>query len=395
MGTKKTVIVTASITLLFASLCFAFFNNFSIIKKDNFSGSDYNDLDTKNLETIAYRQQLLNQINQQRKNIITETVQMVSPAVVGINVTEVREYRPYANDPFYRLFFGDQTFKQEVKELGSGFIISPDGYIVTNDHVAGNGSKITVTMSNGKKFEADIIGTDKTTDICLLKIKADNLPYIKFAESDELLIGEWSIAIGNPFGLFEINDKPSVTVGVISSVGMNLGQNEDRYYLDMIQTDAAINRGNSGGPLVNAVGELIGMNTIIYSPNVGSGSVGVGFAIPASKIRRITSEIKSNGTIERDFNTGIYFQNIDDRIAKYYKLNNTIGVLITDIIKNSPADKAGLKSGDIIYKLGKYVINNIGILGGAINEYRPGDEIELQILRNSQYFTKKLKLEKK
>ncbi|RJP63788.1 MAG: 2-alkenal reductase, partial [Ignavibacteriales bacterium] len=209
-------------------------------------------------------------INASRNNLITETVKNVSPAVVGINVTEIRTYRdPYAsffgNDPFFRQFFGDRTYNQEVKSLGSGTIISKDGYILTNDHVAGNADKIVVTLTDGTHQNAKIIGSDPVSDICVLKIEGENLPYIPFGNSDDVMIGEWVIALGNPFGFFEINDQPTVTVGVISAKGMNVDPVNNRYYLGMLQTDASINSGNSGGPLVNSLGELIGMNTLIYT----------------------------------------------------------------------------------------------------------------------------------
>ena len=226
-----------------------------------------------------------------RKNIITETVKKVSPAVVGINVIEIQQYRDplgsFFDDPFFRQFFGDRRSRsREVKELGSGYIISPDGYIVTNDHVAGNASRITITLTDGISYDAKLIGSDPVSDIALLKIDGENFPYVEPGNSDEIIIGEWAIALGNPFGLFEVNDKPTVTVGVISATGMNLEPINDRYYLNMIQTDAAINGGNSGGPLVNSLGEVIGMNTLIFTAG-SQGSIGLGFAIPINKVKSI------------------------------------------------------------------------------------------------------------
>ena len=266
-----------------------------------------------------------NIISESRQTIITETVKKVSPAVVGINVTEIRQYRDpfgsFFDDPFFKQFFGNRgNYNQKIKGLGSGFIISPDGYIITNDHVAGNATEITVTMTNGKQYPAKVVGTDAASDICLLKVDADDLPYETLGNSDNILIGEWVIAFGNPFGLFEINDKPTVTVGVISSTGMNLEPLDNRYYLNMLQTDAAINGGNSGGPLVNSVGEVIGMNTLIYSPNGSGGNIGLSFAIPINKIKRIISELKQKGSIDRNFDVGFKIQSIDEGIADYYKL---------------------------------------------------------------------------
>ncbi len=335
-------------------------------------------------------------ITNARHNIITETVKDISPAVVGINVTEIRQYRdPFANDPMFRMFFGDRTYNRKVQGLGSGYIVSPDGYIVTNDHVAGNGSEIIVTMTNGKQYNAKIIGTDPGSDICLLKIDETNLPYIKFGNSDEIMIGEWVIALGNPFGLFDINDKPTVTVGVISATGMNLSSVDNRYYINMIQTDAAINGGNSGGPLVNSIGELIGMNTLIYTPGGTGGSVGVGFAIPVNKIKRITDILKSNGVVDRDFWTGLKIQTIDNDIAKYFNLTSTKGVIITYVAKNSPAAKAGLVVGDILITIDRFRINDDNSLISILHEYQTNDSVTLKILRNNEEILKTMKLERK
>ena len=242
------------------------------------------------------------EISDGRHNVITKTVAEVSPAVVGINVTQIQQYRDiFSMDPFYRYWFGDRVYNQQIKSLGSGAIISPDGYIITNDHVAGNAVEVNVTLTDGREVSAKIIGTDPVSDICLLKIDGKDLPYIKLGSSDDLMPGEWVIALGNPFGLFNVNDKPTVTVGVISATGMNLGMANDRYYVNMIQTDAAINSGNSGGPLVNAIGELIGMNTLIYTAQGSSGNVGVGFAIPVNKIKKVVDELKKKGKVDRDF----------------------------------------------------------------------------------------------
>ncbi len=339
-------------------------------------------------------------ITNSRNNIITETVQKVSPAVVGINVTEIRQYRDpfdtFFDDPFFRQFFNNRSYSEKVKGLGSGFIISPDGYIVTNDHVAGNATEITVTMTNGKHYKAKVVGSDPITDICLLKVDASDLPYEILGNSGDVMIGEWVIALGNPFGLFEINDKPTVTVGVISSTGMNLEPINNRYYINMLQTDAAINGGNSGGPLVNSQGEVIGMNTLIFTGGNGSqGSIGLGFAIPIDKIKRIISELKENGKIDRDFDPGMRIQTIDEQIADYYHLDETRGVIVTQILPGSPAQHAGLKVGDIIEQVENYRINDDQTIIGVFQEFRKGQTITLQIIRDSNPMTVKMKLENK
>jgi len=349
---------------------------------------------------VQAKNQLNDEISNSRKNIITNTVEKVSPSIVGISVIEIRQYRdPFSsffNDPFFRQFFGDRgTHSQEVKGLGSGYIISPDGYIVTNDHVAGNAAEIKVTLTDTRIFEAKIIGTDAASDICLLKIEGENLPYVDLGNSDDVIIGEWVIALGNPFGLFELNDKPTVTVGVVSATGMNLEQINERYYLNMIQTDAAINGGNSGGPLVNSLGEVIGMNTIIFTSGNNSGNIGLGFAIPINKVKRIVDELREYGRIERDFEIGLRIQSIDEGIAKYYNLKTTKGVIVTSIYPGTPAEKAGIEVGDIILEVEGFKINSESSIFGVFHEFRTGQEVTLKIVRDNKELIKKMLLERK
>ncbi len=338
-------------------------------------------------------------INTSRENAITRAVAKVSPAVVGINVIEVRQFRdPFFdmfNDPFFRRFFGDRTYQQQVRGLGSGFIISPDGYIVTNDHVAGNAKEITVTLTTGEKLKAEIVGTDQLTDICLLKVDAKNLPSVTLGNSDDIIIGEWAIALGNPFGLFDINDKPTVTVGVISSVGMNLGRNENRIYKDMIETDAAINSGNSGGPLVNSLGEVIGMNTLIYTGGRSETFVGYGFAIPINKVKKVVAELRSKGKVTRDFWTGFESQPVDARVARYFGLSRVEGIIVSDIAAGSPAEKAGLKVGDIILEANGMKINSDQDFLALLVDARAGDTIRMKVYREKKIIEVTLKLERR
>ncbi len=279
----KIIFISSLTTILILSVVFAFFyySSDTIFRKGNDKEFYSNDNYTTDIIPAMNRGDINDSISSRRQTVLTNTVSKVHQAVVGINVTEVRQVRdPRSYDPWFRYFFGDRVYNREIKSLGSGVIISPDGYIVTNDHVAGNAIKVIITMTDGTPYEGKIIGTDQSTDLTLLKIEAEDLPYIRFGNSDDIIIGEWVIALGNPFGLFELNDKPTVTVGVVSATGMNLGASQDRYYVNMIQTDAAINSGNSGGPLVNSLGELIGINTLIYTAGTSAGNVGVGFAIP-------------------------------------------------------------------------------------------------------------------
>ena len=338
-------------------------------------------------------------ITKSRNNIITETVKKVSPAIVGINVIEIREYRdPFSSffdDPFFQRFFGNRgTYNQEIKGLGSGYLISSDGYIITNDHVAGNATKITVTLTDGRSFDAKVVGSDLASDICLLKIDGNNLPYVELGNSDDVIIGEWVIALGNPFGLFELNDKPTVTVGVISATGMNLDAINDRYYLNMIQTDASINGGNSGGPLVNSIGEVIGMNTLIFTSGNNTGSIGLGFAIPINKVKKIIAELKENGKINRDFEIGMRIQSIDEGIAKYYHLKSAKGVIVTKVYPNTPAEKGGIEIGDIILEVEGFKINGENTMFSVFHEFRTGQTVTLKIIRDEKEITKQMKLVK-
>lgn len=395
----KVILVNAFITVWILLLFFMFTRDKSVaIQKETDSLITKQDDTDFIIVTAQQKSQNQQDIANSRKTIITETVKNVSPAVVGITVKEVKKYayqNPFGDDPFFRHFFGNRAFNKEVSGLGSGTIISQDGYILTNDHVAGSADQITITLSNGKHYTAKRVGTDITTDICLLKIDEVNLPYIPFGNSDDILIGEWVIALGNPFGLFDISDKPTVTVGVVSATEMNLTPVENRYYLDMIQTDASINQGNSGGPLANSIGELIGMNTLIFTPGGSGGNVGVGFAIPANKLQKIIKELKEKGVFERNFWTGLRIHSIDEGIAKYYNLNNTKGVIITDVIENSPAKKAKLEAGDIIMNVDDIKIDNYETLKGVLQNYKTNETITLAVLRNNKQLNIKMKLERR
>jgi len=334
-----------------------------------------------------------------RRNAITRAVAAVSPSVVGINVTEIRQYRDpmsrfFGDDPLFRQFFGDRTYQQEVKGLGSGFIISSDGYIITNDHVAGNAAQITVTMTDGRRLKAELVGTDGLTDISLLKVDGKDFPNVTLGNSDDIVIGEWAIALGNPFGLFEINDKPTVTVGVISSTGMNLGSMNNRYYRDMIETDAAINGGNSGGPLVNSSGEVIGMNTLIFTGGQTSTYVGYGFAIPVNKVKKVVDELKMKGKVSRDISTGLDVQPVDARIARYFGMREVSGVIISDLRAGGPGDKAGLKVGDIILEVNGDKVKSEEDIISVLVDSSPGDILKLKVYRDKKTMDVSMKLER-
>lgn len=332
------------------------------------------------------RERVSQNITDSRENAITRTVKEVSGAIVGINVTEVREYRdPFADDPFFRQFFGDRSYKQEVQGLGSGFIISADGYIVTNDHVVGNATKVVVSLTNGDHIDAEIVGKDSYSDIAVLKISGSNLPHVKLGNSDDVLIGEWVVALGNPFGLFEVNQKPTVTVGVISATGMKLNSGENRFYRNMIQTDAPINSGNSGGALVNSIGEIIGMNTLIFTGNsMAGGNIGLGFAIPINKVKAIVDKLKKDGKIERNYDIGLRLQTVDKNIAQYFKLNNVSGAIVVNVEKGSAADSEGIKPEDIILYMNGEKISSDADFWGLILDMNIGEKVKLRILRSGK-----------
>ncbi len=391
---NKLVIIGILLVVLIAAVYIN--SKLNLIKVSGFSDNDQNVV----LAQFQNQKDKNNdEITNSRRNIITETVKQVSPAIVGINVIEIREYKdPFFSmfdDPFFQRFFGNRgTYSQEVKGLGSGYLISSDGYIVTNDHVAGNATKITVTLTDGRTFDAKVIGSDNASDICLLKIDGDDFPFVSLGNSDDIIIGEWVIALGNPFGLFELNDKPTVTVGVVSATGMNLDAINNRYYLNMIQTDASINGGNSGGPLVNSEGEVIGMNTLIFTSGGNTGNIGLGFAIPINKVRKIVEELKEKGSIDRNFEIGMRIQTIDEGIAKYYHLQSTKGVIVTKIYPNTPAERAGIEVGDIIVEIEGFKINNENTIFSVFHEFRTGQSVSVKIIRDEKELTKQMKLVK-
>ena len=331
-------------------------------------------------------------ISHGRQTAITRAVEAVSPAVVSINVTEVQQVRyrdPFAgfSDPWFEYFFGRRTreriLEREVQNLGSGFVISPDGYIVTNDHVAGNATKITVAFPDGQQLEGRLVGSDPVSDIALIKVEPeDPLPYLKFSNDGTPIVGEWVIALGNPFGLFEAAE-PTVTVGVVSATGRDLESTRGgRVYRDMIQTDAAINRGNSGGPLVNAMGEVIGVNTAIYSQT--GGSVGIGFAVPADRVVRIVDELRTTGSVDRSIYTGLRVSGITPRIAQALELPSTNGVLVRDVDRGSPADQAGFAPYDVIVSVEGEAIGDHNDVMARLYDFRPGDQVRFGVIRDGR-----------
>lgn len=332
-----------------------------------------------------------------RRNAITSAVEKVNPAIVGINITQTQKYierNPIYDHPFFGRFFGGsgrgRVREYDVHSLGSGFLISKDGYILTNHHVAGNATKVIITMTDGKEYVADIIGSDMVSDVALLKIEGNNFPFLKLGNSNDVIIGEWVLAFGNPFGLFDKNAKPTVTIGIVSNSGVNFIESDkpfNRVYRDMIQTDAAISSGNSGGPLVNALGEVIGMNTMIWSTansRAGSGSIGIGFAIPINRVKNIVERLKKDKVIERDFYTGMEIRAIDDQIAEYLGIDKKDGVIVYSLKRGSPAEEAGFEPGDVIYSIdGNKIIRDEDYYI-VINDAVTGDKLKFEIIREGK-----------
>ncbi len=322
-----------------------------------------------------------------------KVVQKARPAVVFIRVEKTVEKSTaqgpfnymdpfdFFNDPFFQRFFGPRFHRPQPKRKfkergqGSGFIVDKKGYILTNNHVVGGADLIEVRLFDGREFKAKIIGTDPQSDVAVIKIDADDdLPVLPLGDSDKLQVGEWVIAVGNPFGLSE-----SVTVGVVSAKGRNrIGIND---YEDFIQTDAAINPGNSGGPLINIRGEAIGMNTAIFSRS--GGYMGIGFAIPINMAKAVMRQLIEKGKVVRGW-LGVVIQEIDEDLAKSFGLEKPEGVLVTEVADDSPAKRGGLKQGDIILQLNGQKVKDVGDLRNRIALTPPGTKVKLLVLRDGK-----------
>jgi serine protease Do len=317
------------------------------------------------------------QISQSRQNAITAAVAKVAPSVVTVQ-TEVVDQSP--QDPF-DVFFGRAQPRTQAG-LGTGFVVRKEGVIVTNAHVVAGANKVSVMARDGTVYPAKVLGADETNDIAVLKIDAKNLSEVKLGNSNALAIGEWAIAIGNPYGFYLGNSEPSVSVGVISATQRNLvGSGEGQAaYFDMIQTDAAINPGNSGGPLVDADGEVVGVNSNIFSPS--GGSVGLGFAIPINRVARVVDDLMTHGSIRSPW--------IGVRL-KQAQSNNprdqlTQGAVLATVTPGSPAAKAGLQPGDVILREGSRVVHNPFDWYAALLDLRAGSPAHLHVRRGSREF---------
>ena len=333
-------------------------------------------------------------VDSSRKTAITRAIEKVGPAVACINVLQnVSAYT--TSDPFFRYFFPPEIYP--MKSSGSGVVISPDGYVLTNTHVVENASRISVTLSGGDEYDAEVIGVDKTSDLALLLLNGNNFPFAEMGDSDDLIIGEWVIALGNPFELFSVSNQPTASVGIISANHMDFGMQKEsgRVLQNMIQTDAAINPGNSGGPLVNSEGRVIGINTFIFTgSNYNRGSIGIGFAIPINTAKRIAKELKTSGSIDRSFTTGLVVQPLTRSMIRHLKIPFRDGVIVVHVDKNSSAQKAGIAIGDIIVTAAGNKVNSPSDIRDIIAEkdLRSGDRIKFKIFRENAYLNIRLKL---
>src|SRR5690606_24072874 len=281
--------------------------------------------------------------------------------------------RPLFNDPMLRRFFGDGPGERQTSSLGSGVIVSSDGYVLTNDHVVEGADAIEVLLADGTRAPAKIIGTDPETDLAVLRIDARDLPAIEFGDIDAARVGDIVLAVGNPFGVGQ-----TVTMGIISALGRTqLGINT---FENFIQTDAAINPGNSGGALVDTEGRLLGINTAIYSRT--GGSLGIGFAIPASTARQVMEQIVATGSVTRGY-IGVEPQDLTPELAEAFKLPRKDGALIAGVMRNGPADRAGVKVGDILVEVeGQQVTNTVTMLN-VIAQLKPGSTARFRFVRDS------------
>ena len=309
---------------------------------------------------------------------LSPAAKVASPAVVSIATTQAKAPKQnYQNDPWFRFFYGEREDDTPQQGLGSGVIVSPEGYILTNNHVIEGAQEIEVTLSDSRHAIAQVIGTDPDTDLAILRIKLERLPVITLGNSDTAQVGDRVLAIGNPFGVGQ-----TVTSGIVSALGRNqLGINT---FENFIQTDAAINPGNSGGALVDVNGNLIGINTAIYSRS--GGNMGIGFAIPVSTARQVLEGIVRDGQVTRGW-VGIEPMEVTPELAETFGLKSTEGVIVTGVLQNGPAASAGLRPGDLLQKVAGQPVRNVGELLTQIAALAPGKSVKLDVVRRQQSLT--------
>lgn len=309
-------------------------------------------------------------------NDFTYAAELTVHAVVHVK-TKATLNTGYSN-PLYEFFYGPGASRpREVRGFGSGVIVTADGYIVTNNHVIEDADEVDVTLNDKRTYSADVVGRDPSTDIALLKIKASGLPYIKFGDSDAIRLGEWVLAVGNPFNL-----TSTVTAGIVSARGRSLGLLDNQYRIEsFIQTDAALNPGNSGGALVNVQGELIGVTTAIISPS--GAYAGNSFAVPASIVKKVYEDLKQYGEVQRGL-LGVNITDVTAEIAEKENLKEIKGVYLTGIVDDGAAKAAGLAEKDVVTAINGEPVETTADLQEKVNRYRPGDKVEVKYLRNGK-----------
>lgn len=319
-----------------------------------------------------------------------DVVEKTSPAVVRVDSEHKSKVQPqqfpFGDDEFFKQFIPKPNQQQQRPQVergtGSGVLVSADGSVLTNYHVIDGAEKITVRMQDGKSFEAKVVGSDQPSDLAVLKIEATNLPFLTLGNSDSVRVGDIVLAIGNPLGIGQ-----TVTAGIISAKGRRTGLS-DGSFEDFLQTDAPINRGNSGGALVNLTGELIGINSQILSSGQGGGSIGIGFSIPSNMAKSVMEQLLKDGKVRRGM-LGVNIQNITEDVAKSLDLKDTKGILVSNVRPGSAAEKAGIKRGDIITAINGEKIEDGNVLRNKVASTLPGTDIRLTVLRNGteQEFT--------
>jgi serine protease Do len=324
------------------------------------------------------------------QNVYRSVAKAIMPAVVMISVeseqTVENPYSQFFSDPFFRRFFGDENmgpreYKQKLQMVGSGFIVTKDGYLFSNYHVVRNATKVEVTLADNRKFNAKVVGVDEDTDVALLKINGDNLPTIPLGDSGSVQVGDLVIAVGSPFGL-----SGTYTTGVVSAIGrpgLNSG------FQHFIQTDAAINPGNSGGPLINIKGQVIAINTAIQSQS--GGFQGIGYSIPINTVKNVADQIEEHGKVVRGY-LGINITGIDSPTRKLLGLSENEGVMVSKDEKGSPAEKAGIKSGDIVISVNGTAVDTPDSLQSTVGEQAPGTSVDIQVLRDKKKMDFNVKL---
>ncbi len=336
-------------------------------------------------------------VAESRRSAIVTAAERVSSAVVSVSVVQTRTVQ---RSPFYSFFperffddfFPQYRYRERVSTIGSGFVASRDGLVVTNQHVVAGGEEIRVTLPDGRDLPARYVDGSVTHDLAFLKVEAPDLPVAPLGDSDEILVGEWAIAIGNPFGYLLEDTKPSVTAGVVSATHRDIKSevSEEGIYLGMIQTDAAINPGNSGGPLVNAAGEIIGVNTFIFSRS--GGSVGIGFAVPINRVRRLLEEIQRYGRV-RDLWVGFYFQPVTPRVAEHLGLTEPSGLVVSRVTAGSPAERAGLQVGDLLLRINGRAMEGVRDAYRVLYDSVIGDRVRIEVQREGRPLTLELVFE--